>query len=211
MVEFTGPTTMTVGNNICWVDHRGAYVPEEVIPPIEKLEDQLVRKIMGYAEDLSAQVARFKGHSFDDVGSFMDLLAEKYGAKRGGKEGNVSFSTYDGSMRLELRMHKRLSFGPELQIARDLFDECLREWSSEANPALRAIVEQAFQVDTEGRIDMAALFRLRNIVVEDARWKRGQEAIGGAIVVEGAKAAIYFKKRRDDGSYVSVTVNIAKA
>ena len=42
-------------------DAKGSLVPVEMIKAETKLEDQTVRKIIGYAAELSDQIARFKG------------------------------------------------------------------------------------------------------------------------------------------------------
>ena len=62
---------------------KGYLVPDNLVRPEEKLEDQMVEKIIGYAEALNAQIGRFKGHTGDDVSSFLSLIDEKYGLKRG--------------------------------------------------------------------------------------------------------------------------------
>jgi hypothetical protein len=40
-------------------DAKGNLVPVESIRPTDKLQDETVRKILGHARELSAQVARF--------------------------------------------------------------------------------------------------------------------------------------------------------
>ena len=42
-------------------DAAGRLVPESIVKPAEKLEDQLVAKIMDFARALSDQISRFKG------------------------------------------------------------------------------------------------------------------------------------------------------
>ena len=56
-------------------DAKGNLVPVELIKPEHLLEDETVRKIMGFAEALSAQVGRFKAHTFEDLGDLEALLA----------------------------------------------------------------------------------------------------------------------------------------
>jgi hypothetical protein len=50
-------------------DAKGSFVPVELNAPAVLLEDGEVRKIMGYALALSEQVARFKAHTFEDLGA----------------------------------------------------------------------------------------------------------------------------------------------
>ncbi|MCV0428294.1 MAG: DUF3164 family protein, partial [Roseibium sp.] len=61
-------------------DAKGNLVPLENIKTQHKLEDETVRKIIGYAEELSAQIARFRNHTFADLLGLTALLAQEYGA-----------------------------------------------------------------------------------------------------------------------------------
>ena len=67
-------------------DAKGSLVPVDAIKAADKLEDETVRKIVGFARDLSDQIARFRGHTFTDLGEFDALLEQEYEARpRGGR------------------------------------------------------------------------------------------------------------------------------
>lgn len=68
-------------------DAKGRLVPTHLVRDHELLEDQTVRGIVGFADALSAQIGRFKGHTFEDVASFLDLLGERYGQRKRGLDG----------------------------------------------------------------------------------------------------------------------------
>lgn len=44
-------------------DAKGHLIPVETVKAQHKLEDETVRKCMGFARELSAQIARFKSHT----------------------------------------------------------------------------------------------------------------------------------------------------
>ncbi|MDC7788003.1 DUF3164 family protein [Rhodoplanes sp. TEM] len=203
---------ITVGPHRYMRDAAGRLVPVETVRPEHLLEDQMVRKIVGYAEDLSAQIARFRGHTFDDVASFAELISERWGVKCGGSRGNVTFTSYDGCLKVQVQVQDQIGFGPELQVAKTLVDACITAWSADSRPEIRALVEHAFQVDQEGRINRAALFQLRRLQIDDAGWIRAMEAIGAAIRVIGSKQYVRFYKRatpRD--AWVPITIDLASA
>lgn len=193
-------------------DTRGALVPVESVKPLDLLMDQLVRKIEGYAQPLSEQIARFKKHSFDDVDTFVALVAEQYDRKLGGKKGNTTFTSYDGTVKVQVAIADHVDFGPELQIAKALVDECLREWASDANANLRTIVERAFQVDKEGKINRAELLSLRRLNIEDERWKQAMQAVADAERIIGSKRYLrVYRRDTADGEWLPVTLDIAAA
>lgn len=50
---------MEIGGNHYMTDPQGHLVPLDLVKPQDALEDQTVRKIIQYADDLSSQIARF--------------------------------------------------------------------------------------------------------------------------------------------------------
>lgn len=161
-------------------DSKGSLMPIELVKPVDKLMDELVRKIIGYAEPLSDEIARFKQHTLDDIAAFKALIDQEYGATKGGEKGNVTFLSYDGLLKVQVQIQDRVEFGPELQSAKTIVDECLRAWSSDSRPEIRAIVENAFKVDKTGKINAAELLKLTRLAIEDERWQEGMRAIRDA-------------------------------
>ncbi|MBP2301280.1 DUF3164 family protein [Azospirillum picis] len=193
-------------------DAKGRLVPEALVKPTDKLQDQLVRKLMGYADDLSAQVARFKAHTFDDVGAFLALLAEQYQDTRGGQKGNMTLTSFDGTMKVQVAVADHMTFGPELQIAKNLIDACIADWSTGANDNIRALVEHAFRVDQEGQVSRDAIFALRRVAIEDERWKQAMAAIADSVRIEGTKSYVRFYRRPSpDAAWKAVTIDLASA
>lgn len=193
-------------------DAKGRLVPEHLVKEADKLQDQMVRKMMGYADDLSAQIARFRGHCHDDIGAFLALLAEKYGAGRGGEKGNMTFTSYNGLLKVQVAVSDTTTFGPELQIAKTLIDECITEWSEGVNANIRALVEHAFRVDKAGQVSRDALYALRRLDINDDRWKQAMQAITDAEIIEGSKTYIRFYRRlRPEDRFKQVTIDLAAA
>lgn len=193
-------------------DAKGSLVPVELVKPADKLEDEIVRKIMGFARDLSAQVARFRGHTMTDLGEFDALLEQEYGVAKGGPKGNRTYQTFDGLKKVTVQVADFVDFGPSLQVAKTLVDECLNEWSADAPPELRAIVTRAFNTDKEGQINRSEIFMLMRFDIEDPRWKRAMDAIRDAMRVTGSKQYVRFHERAAvTDAWQAVTIDLAKA
>jgi len=207
------PGATMIAGKLYMNNAEGHLVPLEMVKEEHALEDQMVRKIIGYAEELSAQIDRFKGHTADDLASFQALLSEKYGATpRGGKKGNVTFFSYDGLLKVQVRMADNLVFGAELQTAKELIDECINEWAADANAPTRLLVNKAFQVDQEGKINRNAILGLRTVSIPDERWERAMEAITASIRVIGTKTYFRFYRRPNlQAAWQTITVDLAAA
>ncbi|MEO9808998.1 MAG: DUF3164 family protein [Nitratireductor sp.] len=201
-----------VGGKAYMHDAKGNLVPVETIKPTDKLEDETVRKIIAYASDLSEQIARFKAHTFDDLSAYEALLAQEYGAGKGGKKGNKTFMTFDGMMKVQVQVQDAIDFGPQLQTAKSLIDECLNEWAADSRPEIRAIVTRAFNTDKEGQINRAEIFMLLRLAIEDERWGRAMEAIRAAMRVVGSKTYVRcYRRGAIDAPWEAVTIDLAKA
>ena len=143
------------------------------------------------------------------------LIFEKYGVSLGGKKGNMSLKSFDGSVEVSVQVADQISFGPELQAAKALLDDCIERWAQGANDDMRTLVEDAFQVNKAGRIDTGRVLGLRRLVMKgpdgepDARWQRAMDAIADAVQVDGTSTYVRFYDRNLPGSGV-VSLDFAK-
>lgn len=203
---------VTLGDNTYLPDAKGALIPLETIKPAALLEDELVRKIAGYGLALSDQIARFKGHTFEDLGGFDALLGQEYGLQKGGAKGNKTLMTHDGLWKVQVQVADHIDFGPELQIAKALVDECLNEWASEARAEIRAIVTRAFNTDKAGQINRPEIFMLLRLEIADTRWQQAMRAIRDAMRVVGSKTYVrLYRRPTQTAPWQPITIDLAKA
>lgn len=193
------------------VDAKGREVPVDLVRPQDQLMDETVRKVAGYALALSDQLRRFKDHTFDDISAFEALLAQEYETRLGGAKGNKTLSSYDGLYQVQVQVQDRVDFGPELQVAKELIDECLNEWSADSRPEIQAIVTRAFNTDKEGQINRAEIFMLLRLDIDDVRWRRAMDAIRDAMRVVGKATYVRVKHRPNtEARWETVLLDLAK-
>ena len=206
------PAAIDVGGTPYLRDAKGALVPIATVKPADLLMDELVRSILVEAAALSATIAAFKLRTFEKVGSLQALLAQQYGAKIGGAKGNISLTTFDGCQRVLVQVSDQIEFGPEMQAAKALIDECLNEWAATSGVELRALVNRVFQVDQQGKINRAEVFLLLRTEITDERWQRAMEAIRESIRVIGSRTYLRFQRRdAGDAAWRGVPIDIAAA
>lgn len=205
------PATIDVGGKPYLRDAKGNLVPVETVKPTDLLMDETVRKITGFARELSAQMARFKGHTFEDVNALQALFRQEYDAPLGGAKGNITLTTFDGLEKVQVQVADLIEFGPELQAAKALIDECLVDWSADSHAALRALVSRVFSVEKEGHINRAELFMLMRFEIDDERWVRAMKAIRDSIRVIGSKAYVRFYERgAADEPWQTISIDLAR-
>ena len=190
---------------------EGHLVPIDQIKPHHILEDQLVREIIALADAEAESLRSLKDTIKESVDSFLALVAERYGVTKGGKKGNVSLSSFDGRLQLQVAIGEFTDFGPELHAAKTLIDECLTDWSAGAGNELKTIVTDAFRVNKEGRLDKDRILALRRHDFDDPRWKRAMDAISDSVRVQRSKE--YFRLYRRpaaDANFEQIPLDIAR-
>ena len=201
-----------VHGNKYMADAKGRLTALEMIKPQRKLEDELVRREFGFALALADQIARFKGHAYTNMADFDAVLAQEYNIIKGGSKGNKQYVSFDGLMMVEVRVQDHIAFGPEIHVAKAIFDDILTEKSADSAPEVRSIIMDAFATDKAGQINRANLYLLLQTESEDPRWGEGQRAIRDAMRVVGSKSYIRFKIRTDpEGGWDTVTIDLANA
>lgn len=190
----------------------GAKLPVSTVKPQHLMEDDLVRQEMSHAIALSEQLSRFLAHFHDNLGAYEALIAEEYGAKIGGKKGNKTLMTYDGQFVIKVQVADNVVFGPELQVAKMLVDECLTDWTASSGDEIKAVIQRAFNTDKAGQINRAALYSLLRLDIADARWMRAMQAIRDAMRVVGSKSYVRFYRRDNpEGREIPITIDLARA
>ena len=91
-----------------WEDARGCLIPVEQIKEIDKARDELVREKVAKSKAMQTQLRQLKLELMGDIAAFVELSAERYGAKLGGDKGNITLQTFDGRYRIK-RQYMRAS------------------------------------------------------------------------------------------------------
>ncbi len=191
---------------------KGQLTAVEMIKPQHMLQDEMVREEFGWAFALSNQIRRFKGHAYEKLAAFDDLLAQEYNVTSRSVKGNRSWVSYDGLMKIEVKIQDRMAFGPEMHMAKEIFDRVLARKAADSAPEIRTMITNAFAVDKEGQINRANLFLLLQTESDDPEWHEGQRAIRDGIHVVGSQSYLRFTFREDFGEpEQTVTINLAKA
>jgi len=164
-------------------DPQGRLVPVAMVKEIDLLRNNLVMQIVGAARDVSEVLQAFKAASFGDIQSFCDLSAEQYQKDMGGMKGNVTLLSFDGRYKVSRAISETYVFDERLQVAKALVDECLQEWSGDSRPELKMLINDAFQVDKLGQVNVKRIMSLRKFNIDDSRWKKAMEAINDSLNV----------------------------
>ncbi|WP_341210687.1 DUF3164 family protein [Sphingomonas paucimobilis] len=212
MTERQHPAAIDVAGSPYLRDAKGSLVPLASVKAQDLLMDETVREMLAEARELSELIAAFKAQAFEQVRAFQELLAQQYGATVGGNKGNITLLSFDGCMKVQVQVSDLLEFGPELQAAKALVDECLTEWSEGSAHEMRALVNRVFQVDQQGKINHNAMFMLLRVESTNERWQRAMEAVRDSMRVISTRTYMRFYDRpQADAAWRAVSLDMASA
>lgn len=189
---------------------KGHLVPLDQIKDIDRLRDDLVQNVIGQVLALQAEMSRVKSQLVEEVDAFLELSAQEYDTSYGGKKGNVTLNSFDGQYRLVRAVSDHLAFDERLQVAKELIDQCIHEWTAGSSSKVQALVEHAFQTDKEGKINTGRVLGLRRLNIQDEKWQNAMRAIMDSIQVTGSKSYLRFYQRQGlDGPYRQIPLDVA--
>ena len=192
------------------MDHMGNLVHQDNIKPQRLLEDETIAKIFAYAVPLSDQIARFKAHTLDDIDTYLDILHQEYSVTKGGGKGNLTLTSINGCRKVSVQNAEQLDFGAELQTAKALFDEIVGDLGQSVPPSIMALVETAFSVGKQGKINRENLFKVRDLEIDHPKWQNFRNAVNDSIRIVSSKTYVRLHKRlHPSDTWQAVSIDIA--
>lgn len=193
-----------------WIDAKGALIPESMIKEIDKQREQIVAGIVETARFINEDLMLLKARAFADIAAFIELSAEQYNVKLGGKKGNVTLFSFDGQYKVLRTMYDIIAPDERILAAKQLTMDCVNEWSENARPELKAIVNRAFATSENGKLKLGRLLELRRLDIKDERWRRAMDALSDSLQNVGSKSYIrVFERVGDSDEYRPIPLDIA--
>jgi hypothetical protein len=189
-------------------DANGNLIPDANIREIDKERDALVVALINQAKEHSGNLAIFKEAAQDAVQKFVAKSASKFRVKLGGRKHNVTLLSFDGRFKVISANSDLLVFDERLAAAKELVYKCVTSWSDGANSNMLAVINKAFDLDSDGNANAKRILGLKTLKIDDPQWQRAMEAVGQAVNVVGSKNYLRFYERTDSGDYKPIPLNI---
>jgi Protein of unknown function (DUF3164) len=133
----------------------------------------------------------------------------EYDVKFGGKKGNLTLYTYDMKKKVQVQVAENLVFDERLQVAKKMIDECLTNWTEDSRSEVKTIINDAFRVDKEGRINTKQILSLRRLGIKDKLWCKAMDAITDSLQVSSSKQYIRIYEQTKEGGWKHITLDMA--
>lgn len=178
-------------------DSYGRLVPLSTIEPLDLLRNDTVNRIIAQANAVQTTLRDFKETAMSDIAAFLEIAANQYNVKMGGRKGNLSLVSYDGRFKVLVAVSDSLNFDERLQIAKQLVDECIHAWAKDSNDNIKALVEHAFQTDKKGKINTARVFSLMRLKIDDEKWQTAMKALKDSIQITSTSEYLRLYQREE--------------
>jgi len=195
-----------------WRDAEGRLIPESMVKPVDRARHELVEELVTEAKAVSGVLSKYKARAFNDIAAFVDMSVEQYGVKLGGQKGNVTLMSFDGRYKVVRQIAEHLVFDERLQAAKALIDECIQDWTEGARDEIRALINDAFQVNKEGKINTGRVLGLKRLNIQDEKWNRAMTAIADSVQVAGSKPYVrVYERVGETDRYEAIALDLAGA
>ena len=184
--------------------------PVSRIKDIDVARHSIVWELTELAKKQNEELIAFRKRVFADLYAFVDLSAEQYDVKLGGKKGNITLTTYDRKYKIQIAISDVLKFDEQLQAAKKLIDECITTWTVGVNVNVGILVQDAFQVNKDGKISTARVLGLRRLNIVDAKWILAMEAISNSLSIATSREYVrFFVRVGASDKYQAISLDIA--
>lgn len=169
-------------------DGQGRLVHVDNVREIDKTRDGLVRHILDNARAVQADMVKFKGMAMSEIEAFVEMSANEYGVKLGGRKGNLNLLTFDGKYKVQVQIAEYVIPDERMNAAKAIIDKLLISWTEDSRSEVKTIINDAFAVDHEGKFNLGRILSLRRLEINDPDWKKAMDAISDSLQVVGSKS-----------------------
>lgn len=188
----------------------GHLVKNSDISDYDKLRDQLVMDIVGNAKVVQSLLTKFRKDSMDEIQALIELAAEKYDIKIGGKKGNACLYSFDGRYKVLRSINEYLVFDEKLTVAKELIDEFINDKLEGVDSDIAELIRGAFKVDKDGRVSTTRILGLRSFNITNKKWRKAMEIIADSIHVSNSKSYIrVYERVGNSDEYKQIPLNVS--
>ncbi len=195
------------GNKVtCWVDPDGVAVPVKYIDPVVQNRDKVVSNAVAKAKKLQAEIKKVKQELSDEIERYLNETAGEYGENW---QGNAQLFDFGADNQVTVKVSKIIGFDERLQVAKTKVDECIKSWSKGASDKIIALVNNAFNVDEKGKLDVKKILGLRQLKIDDPQWQEAMDIISDSVKTVRTKTYLSFSERNEAGEYKQIVLNFS--
>lgn len=195
-----------------WIDESGAEIPYARVSKHERLCETTIYKLQKQAEDLNKRLASFKALVEEATTKMYESLLEANGVEKMGKgKGNVTFYSFDRSVKIEVSVNELVTFDDNLiKMAKEQLDEFLDSSITGVESFIKELVLSAFAT-SRGKLDTKKILALKKHAhrINDNRYHAAMDLIDQSIRRPDSKTYFRCAVKDKSGEYKYVDLNFS--
>lgn len=193
------------------VDGMGRHCPTSIIDEIDLARNELVNDLVNEALSLHERMVQFAEMTGLQTTEFIDMSAERYGAKIEIKKTGVSLPSYDGKRMVKVVKAPRFVVTEQVATAKAKVDEFIEKRGKDIDPIVKELAFDAFKPSASGQISISKLISLKNRKHNDPDWELITKALDDAIKEVERKTYLTFHQRESaDKPWVQIPLALSK-
>lgn len=190
-----------------WTDSKGNTVQNARVTDDEKYREYLCEQVQKTVQELSALIQEKKSMITELTSEYLEMRAHNGDLSEW--KGNATIKNFDGSFSIERRISEKIDFNEDLQLAKQHFDICIKEWSKDSRSELAVLIADVFKTDDKGRLNKVRLLGLLKHDFKHESWRKGIEILRRSIRVETTKEYLRFYTADETGKMIPIKINFS--
>ena len=191
------------------IDAEGNQIDAKYLDPVILEREKVVEKVFKKIEKLEKQLEKTHQEISETIQKYLEHTAEKYGTQW---KGNATLKNFREDKIVEVQISRRVEFDERLQIAGEKINQWIQknmekitdEKTRKSFQKVADIARRALKIDRKGKVDYQKIIQLKQFKFDDAEWQEAMKLIDEAMRIVSTKIYHRFKKRDENGRYVTV-------
>ncbi len=176
----------------------GDVVPVKYVPKYDRARDAVVKKI--HARFVKARAA-LEALVVDCLKDIDSLKAFKDSGAMGGAKGNISLTSFDGLVTIQVKQNYCIRLDERVIKARELMFDYAKKIAGQVEgndgAALLEIIKGAFEANKQGALPYAKVLGLLKLNINAPAWVEAKQLLTDAIKPEKGKRYLHCVVKRD--------------
>ena len=188
---------------------KGWMMPASSVREKDALEDRLVDAMYLQAAAVAEACRFLKLAALSESHALVWMAVADAGGDGSSEAGKVTLQNLRATRRIVIDRRDTVSFGPEVQAAKEMVMACVRRWGQGANTNLVQLAMAAFQANANGDLSVGKVAALWRMECEDEDWQKAMQALKESLRPSGTATYLRFHERADpDGKWQLVEARV---
>jgi hypothetical protein len=194
-----------------WKDEKGIEIQFKRITSYEKAAEKTTFKLFKFAEKANQQLTDLKKCFIEECEELVRVFVEEHDVDITKSKGNHTFTNFDQSIRIEVKINKNIAFNDLFITAcKEKLSSFLGDSITAEDQLVKTLVMDAFN-NTKGRLDPKKVMGLLKYKskIKDPRYAEAMELLEKSITRPDSKTYFKVSARQDNGEYKCIDLNFS--